>query len=272
MSSRVAKGCAMHKWVIIVLLGTGAVALAKRTEFGSYAGTLWSKVRTETKLKIPTRFEIERARHELAGLDRDIAAMIRPLAEHKAALAQMDKDLEQTQANLEGRRQSSCCGSRRTSRKTRRRLPSDNGTSVARRLGRCSTATSRASAAWNGTWKASASCATRGKRLSRPPRSSSPGSRPRSASSRCDWLSSRPTRKCCGSPALAIRSPWTTIGPRRSRRRLRDIEKRQHVRRAELELSQGDLIGELTREPAAAPKSDLAGIRAHLERPAAGGQ
>ena len=74
----------MHKWIVCCLLGVGAVALAKRTDVGSYAGTLWSQVTSETKRQIPTRFEIDRARHELAQPRQDIAGMIRPLAEHKA--------------------------------------------------------------------------------------------------------------------------------------------------------------------------------------------
>ena len=45
---------------------------------------------------------------------------------------------------------------------------------------------------------------------------------------------------------------------------LAEIEQRQQVRRAELELSQGDLVSDLLR---AAATADLAGMRAYLERP-----
>lgn len=85
-------------WAFLIV-GLG-VFLAKKTSFISYAGTLWSQVKTETKEHIPTRFEIQRARHELAQLDDDIAGMIRPIAEYKAAVALLQKDIARTQTAL----------------------------------------------------------------------------------------------------------------------------------------------------------------------------
>src|SRR5689334_7999263 len=99
------RGAVMHKWIVVCLVGAGAVVVARKTDLGSYAGTVWSRVRQETRRQIPTRFEIERARHELAGLEREITNQIRPLAEHKAALAQLDKDIAQTEGNIERRRE-----------------------------------------------------------------------------------------------------------------------------------------------------------------------
>lgn len=84
----------------LLIVGLG-VFLAKKTSLLSYAGTLWSQVKTETKANIPTRFEIQRARHELAQLDDDIAAMIRPIAEYKAAVAGLQKDIAKGQAALD---------------------------------------------------------------------------------------------------------------------------------------------------------------------------
>ena len=95
----------MHKWIVAGLLVAGTCVLVKKTSFVSYAGTLWSQVATEAKNQIPTRFEIERARHEIAQLDKDITAMIRPLAEHKAEVARLDKDIAQLQTNLDSRRE-----------------------------------------------------------------------------------------------------------------------------------------------------------------------
>lgn len=84
----------------LLIVGLG-VFLAKKTSFLSYAGTLWSQVKTETKNHIPTRFEIERVRHELAQLDGDIGTMIRPIAEYKAAVGLLNKDIVKTQAALD---------------------------------------------------------------------------------------------------------------------------------------------------------------------------
>src|SRR5262245_49226095 len=84
----------------LLIVGVG-VFLARKTSFWSYAGTLWSQVKTETKNNIPTRFEIQRVRHELAQLDNDISAMIRPIAEYKAAVGLLHKDIAKTEAALE---------------------------------------------------------------------------------------------------------------------------------------------------------------------------
>src|SRR5438876_10753459 len=96
----------MHKWIVVGALAVGACVLAKKTSFLSYAGTLWSQVKSEAKEQVPTRFEIERARHEIAQLDQDIVAQIRPLAEHKAAIARLDKEIDQTRTSLADRRES----------------------------------------------------------------------------------------------------------------------------------------------------------------------
>lgn len=84
----------------LLIVGVG-LFLAKKTSFWSYAGTLWSQVKTETKNQVPTRFEIQRVRHELAQLDNDIGAMIRPIAEYKAAVALLHKDIAKTETALE---------------------------------------------------------------------------------------------------------------------------------------------------------------------------
>jgi len=66
----------------------------------SYASTLWSQVKTETKNVVPTRFEISRARHEIANLDDDIGGMIRPIAEYKATIASLKKEIDRSETAL----------------------------------------------------------------------------------------------------------------------------------------------------------------------------
>lgn len=84
----------------LLIVGVG-VFLARKTSFLSYAGTLWSQVKTETKNHVPTRFEIQRVRHELAQLDNDVGAMIRPIAEYKTAVGLLHKDIAKAETALE---------------------------------------------------------------------------------------------------------------------------------------------------------------------------
>jgi chromosome segregation ATPase len=83
--------------VLVLLVG---LFVLKKTSLCSYAGTWWSQVRDETKRQVPTKFEIDRVRHELAGMDGDISKMLRPIAEHMAAINRLKKDLKCTRAKL----------------------------------------------------------------------------------------------------------------------------------------------------------------------------
>src|SRR5262245_54195544 len=87
------KGCMMmHKGLIVLAAAAGIWAVTKTTHLGSYAGTLWSQAKAQVKRQVPTKFEIDRARHEIHQLDKDIAGAIRPIVEFKAAVQQLDKD------------------------------------------------------------------------------------------------------------------------------------------------------------------------------------
>jgi len=95
----------MKKTLILLAVGlAGVVVLAKMTNLGSYTGTLWSQSRTEAKRMVPTKFEIERIRHEIASLDQDVNKMIRPIAEYKVAIDRLHKDVDKTAANVEEQR------------------------------------------------------------------------------------------------------------------------------------------------------------------------
>lgn len=91
---------AMKKLVTLALVMIVGLWLAKKVSFTSYAGTLWTQVKTETKNQVPTRFELERVRHEIVQMDGDISKMIRPIAEHMAAINQLKKDLKTNRDNL----------------------------------------------------------------------------------------------------------------------------------------------------------------------------
>src|SRR5437588_847585 len=84
----------MKKLLIVGIIGAVAlVAVLKKTNVCSYAGTLVSNVSAEAKNQIPTKFELERIHHEIAELDGDISQMIRPIAEYKSVIEKMRRDI-----------------------------------------------------------------------------------------------------------------------------------------------------------------------------------
>lgn len=89
------------------LLTGGLVALVallvigKTTNLLSYTGTLWSQAKTEAKRQIPTKFELDRIRHEIRNLDSDVDQMIRPIAEYKVAVERLRTDVTQAEARLD---------------------------------------------------------------------------------------------------------------------------------------------------------------------------
>ncbi len=95
------RGFAMKKLVTLALVLLVGLWAAKKVSLFSYAGTVWSQVSTEAKSQVPTRFELERVRHEIAQMDGDIGKMIRPIAEHMAAINQLKKDIKTNRDNLE---------------------------------------------------------------------------------------------------------------------------------------------------------------------------
>src|SRR5437764_14379327 len=90
----------MKKILVIVLAIGACVYFVRKSSLCSYAGTFWSQVKTETKNAVPTRFEIDRVRHEIVNLDDDIGTMIRPIAEYKAAITRLKKDIGQSEKTL----------------------------------------------------------------------------------------------------------------------------------------------------------------------------
>jgi septation ring formation regulator EzrA len=91
----------MKKLLVIALVIGVCFYFVKKSSLFSYASTVWSQVKTETKNVVPTRFEIDRARHEIANLDDDIGNMIRPIAEYKAAILRVKKDIARSERALD---------------------------------------------------------------------------------------------------------------------------------------------------------------------------
>ena len=84
----------MKKLLIIGIIGAVAlVAIVKKTNVCSYANTLVTSVTTQAKDAVPTKFELERIRNEIASLDGDISRMVRPIAEYKVAIEKLRTDI-----------------------------------------------------------------------------------------------------------------------------------------------------------------------------------
>lgn len=92
----------MKKYLIAGMIGAVAlVVIAKKTNVFSYASTLVASVEADAQKQIPTKFELERIRHEIANLDGDVNQMIRPIAEYKADIEKLRKDINRGTANLD---------------------------------------------------------------------------------------------------------------------------------------------------------------------------
>jgi len=91
----------MKKTIALVAAGVLATfVLAKTTNVSSYVTTLWSQTKAAAKQSVPTKFELDRIRHEVASLDQDLNQMIRPIAESKVLVDRLRKDVAKGQENL----------------------------------------------------------------------------------------------------------------------------------------------------------------------------
>lgn len=92
----------MKKALIVGLIGAFAlICVAKRTNFVSYACTAVSQAQQEARDQIPTKFEIERIRNEIASLDSDVTQMIRPVAEYRADIEMLRRDIVKGTAKVD---------------------------------------------------------------------------------------------------------------------------------------------------------------------------
>jgi len=91
----------MKKTIALVAAGViGLAVLAKTTNVSSYVSTLWSQARTAAKQQVPTKFEIDRIRNDIASLDQDLDRLIRPIADHKVAVERLRKDVARDEEKL----------------------------------------------------------------------------------------------------------------------------------------------------------------------------
>lgn len=92
----------MKKALIVGMIGAIAlVVVAKKTNLCSYATTFVAQVRQEAQNEIPTKFEIDRIRNEIASMDGDVTQMIRPVAEYRADIEMLRRDIVKGNAKVE---------------------------------------------------------------------------------------------------------------------------------------------------------------------------
>jgi chromosome segregation ATPase len=91
----------MKKTIALVAAGViGLAVLAKTTNVSSYVSTLWSQARVAAKASVPTKFEIDRIRNDIASLDQDLDRMIGPIADHKVSVENLRKDIVRDEEKL----------------------------------------------------------------------------------------------------------------------------------------------------------------------------
>jgi chromosome segregation ATPase len=78
----------------------------KKTHFMSYAGTIIASGRDSLRNQIPRELEIARVQNEIQRLDRDYQGLLGPIAEKKAAVRRLEKEIDVAKAKLSDRRES----------------------------------------------------------------------------------------------------------------------------------------------------------------------
>jgi chromosome segregation ATPase len=254
----------LHKGLVVAAAAAGLWVAAKTTHVGSYAGTLWSQVRSEGKRQISTKFEIQRARHEVAQLDKDISGMIRPIAEYKAALQQLDKDIRQGQANIYDRRDTLL-------RLTRELESKPAFVNVAGRQIAGEKAKAALERDFEGFQRLERHVDSL-KKLQDAKQQSLEAAQEQLAKliSKKREFEVRLAQLETDEETLQIASLGNKMAVDDNRASaieaaLAEIEQRQNVRRAELELASGDLISDVLSAPPRRPASDLASMKAYLE-------
>lgn len=96
----------MHKLAMTLLAAVVVIWMAAKTNVVSYVSVFWTRAKDEVKNQFSTRFEIERVRGEIAKLDKDLDAMITPIAEHKADAARLKREIRKLETNLKDERES----------------------------------------------------------------------------------------------------------------------------------------------------------------------
>jgi septal ring factor EnvC (AmiA/AmiB activator) len=95
----------MKKTIALVAAGVlGLLILGRTTNVGSYVSTLWSQAKTSVKSAVPTKFEIDRIRNDIATLDQELDGMIQPIAEYKVAVTRLRSEVATSEEKVNEQR------------------------------------------------------------------------------------------------------------------------------------------------------------------------
>jgi len=92
------------KLIVLGLVAVAGLWMLKKTNFTSYASTLWCNGAAHIHSQVPRDFEIDRVRHQISRLDDDVRNLLSPIAEKMANIKKLDRDVQTARANLKERR------------------------------------------------------------------------------------------------------------------------------------------------------------------------
>jgi len=90
----------MKKLLILGVVVLAGLWVARKVHFASYASTLWCQATRTAKDQVPIKFELNRIRDQIAGMDGEIRGMAGPIAEHMADITRMHRDIDHTRTAL----------------------------------------------------------------------------------------------------------------------------------------------------------------------------
>jgi chromosome segregation ATPase len=90
-------------WAAVALVGV--VILLNNTKLGSFASTAWTKVRASANRQVPVEFEIDRIRNQIGQLMPDMKKNLTLIAEEMVAIDNLKKDIDDTRAKLDVKKQ-----------------------------------------------------------------------------------------------------------------------------------------------------------------------
>lgn len=91
----------MRKTIALVAVGLLALfVVARSTGVGSYVKTMLCQAKQAVKDQVPTNFDIERIRQEIASLDQDLDRMIDPVAKYTQAVNRLEQEITQKEKRL----------------------------------------------------------------------------------------------------------------------------------------------------------------------------
>jgi chromosome segregation ATPase len=93
------------KIVIAAVIVVAGLWLVKKTQVCSYASMLVARGQETVRQQIPRDFQLARAKNEIQRLDRDYQGLLGPIAERKAAVKKLEREINNTTSKLQEQRE-----------------------------------------------------------------------------------------------------------------------------------------------------------------------